>query len=167
MNFASEKKTRFSLLTITIGFSIQKISDDSFFGCVGSFSIGNHTVISHFQKNKAEMLDMSESPVSRVLNLFLIGQKILLEDYQNFPTRRRSPRSSSWPQNCIAKTTRGISGLFKLVKPPLASKTPPTFVHSRPTRGGFTSWFEGGSRWNFGGPPKSASNPPLRLCTIG
>ena len=47
--FFYQQKHAIFVLTITIGFPIEKPPMAAFFGCVGSFSIGNHTVISHFQ----------------------------------------------------------------------------------------------------------------------
>ena len=47
--FFYQQKTAIFVLTITIGFPIEKPPMAAFFGRVGSFSIGNHTVISHFQ----------------------------------------------------------------------------------------------------------------------
>ena len=55
---------------ITMGFPIEKPPMRAFFGWVGSFSIGNHTVISLFQKKYPEIVDMFDVRVLRVFNIF-------------------------------------------------------------------------------------------------
>ena len=54
--FFYQQKNVIFVLTITLGFPIEKPPMAAFLGCVGSFSIGNHTVISHFQKKSVNLM---------------------------------------------------------------------------------------------------------------
>ena len=56
--------------------------------------------------------DTFDVRVSRVLNLFSIGFVILLDEVLNFSTRRRTSRSSPWPQSCVPKTSWSAGKFF-------------------------------------------------------
>ena len=67
----------------------------------------------------SQIHDVREVRISRVLNLFSIGWKILLDEGLNFSTSRRTSRSSPWPQSCVPKTSwsAGRFFLLKMQKP--------------------------------------------------
>ena len=81
-------------------------------------SYGNH----HHRKSRflsvPEIVDMFDSRVLRVLNIFLNGFVILLEHLRNFSECRRTSRTSSWPRNCVPNNAAHTGYLEIQHKPP-------------------------------------------------